>query len=38
MWIIFSALSISMGLVFTWLIYGVLQAIIVGIIFAKISP
>jgi hypothetical protein len=38
MWIIFSALSISLSLVLTWLVYGVLQAIIVGIIFAKISP
>lgn len=38
MWIIFSALSVSLGMVLSWLLYGVLQAIIVGIIFAKISP
>ena len=38
MWIIFSALSVSLGLVLSWLAYGVLQAIVVGIIFAKISP
>ena len=38
MWITFSSLAVSFGLVFTWLLYGVLQATIVGIIFAKISP
>jgi hypothetical protein len=38
MWITFSSLAVSFGLVFTWLLYGVLQAIVVGIIFAKISP
>ena len=38
MWIIFSALSVSLGLVLSWLAYGVLQAIVVGIIFAEISP
>ena len=38
MWITFSSLSVSFGLVFTWLIYGIFQAIVVGIIFAKISP
>jgi hypothetical protein len=38
MWITFSAMSVSFGLVLSWLIYGVLQAIVVGIIFAKISP
>ncbi|MEI6409587.1 MAG: hypothetical protein WCR52_09405 [Bacteroidota bacterium] len=38
MWITFSAMSVSLGLVFSWLIYGVLQAMVVGVIFAKISP
>ena len=38
MWITYSSLAVSMSLVFTWLLYGVFQAIIVGIIFAKISP
>ena len=38
MWITFSSLAISFGLVFTWLLYGVFQAIVVGIIFAKVSP
>lgn len=38
MWIIYSSLSISLGLVISWLLYGVFQAIVVGVIFAKISP
>lgn len=38
MWIIFSSLSISLALVFSWLLYGVLQAMVVGIIFARVSP
>lgn len=38
MWIIFSSMAISPALVVSWLLYGVFQAIVVGIIFAKISP
>jgi len=38
MWITFSSLSISVSLVITWFLYGVFQAIIVGIIYAKMSP
>lgn len=38
MWMVFSAMAISISLVVTWLIYGVFQAIIVGVVFAKISP
>ncbi len=38
MWIVFSSLAISLGMVITWLLYGVFQAIVVGVIFAKISP
>jgi len=38
MWIIFSALAVPLVLVFSWLLYGVFQAIVVGIIFAKINP
>jgi hypothetical protein len=37
-WITFSSLAVSFTLVLTWLLYGVFQAIIVGIIFAKVSP
>jgi hypothetical protein len=38
MWITYSSMAVSMGLAITWLIYGVIQAMVVGIIFAKISP
>ncbi len=38
MWITFSSLAVSLGLVVSWFVYGVFQAIVVGIIFAKISP
>ena len=38
MWITYSSMSVSFGLAFTWFIYGVIQAMVVGIIFAKISP
>lgn len=38
MWMLYSAMNISLTLVLSWFVYGVLQAIVVGIIFAKISP
>lgn len=38
MWIVFSSLAVPLNLVATWLLYGVFQAIVGGIIFAKISP
>ncbi len=38
MWITYSSMSVSLGLAFTWLLYGVIQAMVVGVIFAKISP
>ncbi len=38
MWITFSSLAVSATLVFSWLLYGVFQAIVVGIIYAKMSP
>ncbi|MBU6342231.1 MAG: hypothetical protein KGS48_12115 [Bacteroidetes bacterium] len=38
MWITFSALSVSLSMVLTWFAYGLFQAIVVGVIFAKISP
>lgn len=38
MWITFSAFSVSIQMVATWLLYGLVQGIIVGIIYAKISP
>jgi hypothetical protein len=38
LWLTFSAIDISFWMVFTWLIYGILQAFIAGIIFAKLNP
>lgn len=38
MWITYSSMSVSLSLAFSWLLYGVVQAMVVGIIFAKISP
>ncbi|HMX39146.1 MAG TPA: hypothetical protein PK971_08385 [Saprospiraceae bacterium] len=38
MWMIFSAMSLSLSMVATWLLYGIVQAVVVGMVFAKISP
>ncbi|OCX53872.1 hypothetical protein BEL04_06190 [Mucilaginibacter sp. PPCGB 2223] len=38
MWISFSALDITVSIVASWFIYGLLQALIAGIIFAKLNP
>ncbi|MCB0707039.1 MAG: hypothetical protein KDC34_17105 [Saprospiraceae bacterium] len=38
MWICFSALNVTLGIVITWLVYGVTQAIIAGLIFARMNP
>jgi hypothetical protein len=38
MWISFSALDITVYMVFSWFVYGLIQAIIAGIIFAKVNP
>ena len=38
MWIIFTAFDISVSIVFSWFLYGILQGVVVGIIYAKISP
>lgn len=38
MWITFSALAISLPIVLTWLLYGLFQGVVAGIIYAKISP
>lgn len=38
MWITFSAFAVSFSMVATWFLYGLMQGIIVGIIYAKISP
>ena len=38
MWITFSGVSISISVVATWILYGVMQCCIAGIIYAKINP
>jgi hypothetical protein len=38
MWLTFSSLAVSFEMVLSWFAYGIFQAIVVGIIFAKISP
>ncbi|SHN14100.1 hypothetical protein [Mucilaginibacter sp. OK098] len=38
MWISFSALDITVIMVLSWLVYGLLQAVVAGIVFAKVNP
>jgi hypothetical protein len=38
MWITFSAISVSLVMVLSWLLYGIAQAVISGLIFARINP
>lgn len=38
MWISFSALDITVAMVISWFVYGLAQATIAGIVFAKINP
>jgi hypothetical protein len=38
MWITFSSLDITIVIVLSWFIYGFLQALIAGVMFAKINP
>ncbi|MDB5130834.1 MAG: hypothetical protein JWR02_583 [Mucilaginibacter sp.] len=38
MWISFSALDITVAMVLSWFIYGLLQAITAGVVFAKVNP
>lgn len=38
MWIIFSAMNVTLTLVLTWFIYGLIQSIIAGLICEKINP
>lgn len=38
MWITFSSLDITVATVASWFVYGLFQAIIAGLIFAKINP
>lgn len=38
MWMTFSAMSVSLVMVLSWLAYGVLQASVAGVIFARMNP
>ena len=38
MWITFSSLDITFIMVLSWFLYGLVQAVIAGILFAKINP
>jgi hypothetical protein len=38
MWITFSALDITVLMVTSWFVYGLVQAVITGLVFAKINP
>lgn len=38
MWISFSSLDITVTMVLSWFLYGLAQAIIAGLVFAKINP
>ncbi len=38
MWLLYSALSVSMGMIITWFILAFLQGIIAGLIFEKTDP
>jgi hypothetical protein len=38
MWITFSALDITVPMVSSWFVYGLAQAIVAGVIFAKTNP
>ena len=38
MWITYSSMAVSIGLAVSWLLYGVIQAMVVGVIFARVSP
>lgn len=38
MWITFSSIAVDSGIVFTWFLYGLLQATVAGIVFAHTNP
>ena len=37
-WMTFSAISVSLQIVLTWFAYGLFQAVVAGIVFAKLNP
>ncbi len=38
MWITYSALSVSLAMVGTWLVFGLLQGVVAGLVFEKLNP
>lgn len=38
LWLTFSAIDISATMVITWLVYGILQAFVAGLVFATLNP
>lgn len=38
MWLTYSALSVSVAMVATWLVFGLLQGLIAGLLFEKTNP
>jgi len=38
LWLTFSAIDISFVMVTTWMIYGIMQAFIAGLVFARMTP
>lgn len=38
MWLIYSSLSVSLSMVTTWFVFGLLQGIIAGLVFEKMNP
>jgi hypothetical protein len=38
MWLIYSALNVSLPMVATWLVFGLLQGVIAGLVFEKMNP
>ncbi len=38
LWLTYSAMSVSLAIVSTWLLFGLLQGLIAGLVFAKLNP
>src|SRR4051812_48249842 len=38
LWLTFSGIDVSLPMVLTWLLYGLIQAFVAGIVYAKINP
>ncbi len=38
LWLTFSAIDVSLSMVLMWLLYGLIQAFVAGLVFAKLNP